>query len=386
MNGAVRGRPQTVRALAAVVLRTLFSDPAALFFMIVLPVMVTVVVGSAFGGQQRLGVGVVESGDSDLGDAIVAALRRDDNLRVETLASRRELSIRLGRQQIAAGVVIPDRLGDPGVDSVSVIASPTSQFGFAARSAVGRVVAEVAGEDAVVRVVARRTGEPVDGLRDRAGGHTAAVDVVIDDVGDSPKVGHSRFSDSASANLVLFVFINCLTSGALLVRLRQRGVLRRAASAPVSSWGITVGLAAGWIGLAVLQSALVIGITWAAFGVTWGDPMAASALVVVYGLVGCGAGLLVGVIGNDVDRVAAVTPVIGLITAALGGCMMPIEIFPPTMVTIAHAAPQYWALRAWHAVIYDGVGLGGVAVELAVLSGFAVVLLAGAALGLRRRL
>ena len=65
---------------------------------------------------------------------------------------------------------------------------------------------------------------------------------------------------------------------------------------------------------------------------------------------------------------------------------MPIEIFPPTMVTIAHAAPQYWALRAWHAVIYDGVGLGGVAVELAVLSGFAVVLLAGAALGLRRRL
>ena len=113
MNGAVRGRPQTVRALAAVVLRTLFSDPAALFFMIVLPVMVTVVVGSAFGGQQRLGVGVVESGDSDLGDAIVAALRRDDNLRVETLASRRELSIRLGRQQIAAGVVIPDRLGDP---------------------------------------------------------------------------------------------------------------------------------------------------------------------------------------------------------------------------------------------------------------------------------
>ena len=237
-----------------------------------------------------------------------------------------------------------------------------------------------------MRVVARRTGEPVDGLRDRAGGHTAAVDVVIDDVGDSPKVGHSRFSDSASANLVLFVFINCLTSGALLVRLRQRGVLRRAASAPVSSWGITVGLAAGWIGLAVLQSALVIGITWAAFGVTWGDPMAASALVVVYGLVGCGAGLLVGVIGNDVDRVAAVTPVIGLITAALGGCMMPIEIFPPTMVTIAHAAPQYWALRAWHAVIYDGVGLGGVAVELAVLSGFAVVLLAGAALGLRRRL
>ncbi|MBP6730090.1 MAG: ABC transporter permease, partial [Microthrixaceae bacterium] len=201
-----------------------------------------------------------------------------------------------------------------------------------------------------------------------------------------PRVGHSRFSDSASANLVLFVFINCLTSGALLVRLRQRGVLRRAASAPVSSWGITVGLAAGWIGLAVLQSALVIGITWAAFGVTWGDPMAASALVVVYGLVGCGAGLLVGVIGNDVDRVAAVTPVIGLITAALGGCMMPIEIFPPTMVTIAHAAPQYWALRAWHAVIYDGVGLGGVAVELAVLSGFAVVLLAGAALGLRRRL
>jgi ABC-2 type transport system permease protein len=120
-------------------------------------------------------------------------------------------------------------------------------------------------------------------------------------------------------------------------------------------------------------SALVIGIAWAALGVTWGDPIAGSALVVVYALVGCGAGLLVGVIGNDVDRVAAVTPVIGLITAALGGCMMPIEIFPPTMVTIAPRGAPIRALRAWHAVI-DGVRLGWRGGR------------AGGVVGLRRRL
>ena len=90
MNGAVRGRPQTVRALAAVVLRTLFSDPAALFFMIVLPVMVTVVVGSAFGGQQRLGVGVVESGDSGFGGYQAIARDPDSGVYFGASESRKD--------------------------------------------------------------------------------------------------------------------------------------------------------------------------------------------------------------------------------------------------------------------------------------------------------
>ena len=65
---------------------------------------------------------------------------------------------------------------------------------------------------------------------------------------------------------------------------------------------------------------------------------------------------------------------IAIALAMLGGCMWPLEIVPPFMRTIGHLAPHAWAMDAWVALIFDREGVGGIAVELAVLAGFAVVL------------
>ena len=54
--------------------------------------------------------------------------------------------------------------------------------------------------------------------------------------------------------------------------------------------------------------------------------------------------------------------------------MWPLEIVPPFMRTIGHLTPHAWAMDAWVALIFERAGVADIAVELAVLAAFAVVL------------
>ncbi len=118
----------------------------------------------------------------------------------------------------------------------------------------------------------------------------------------------STFALTVPQNLVLFVFITGLASGSGLIRLRRFGVLRRSMASPVSARLAVAGVGLGWFATSLLQSLLIVAIGAVVFGVDWGDPVAATALVFVYSLVGAGAGLLIGVVGRDEDRTGAITP------------------------------------------------------------------------------
>jgi ABC-2 type transport system permease protein len=146
------------------------------------------------------------------------------------------------------------------------------------------------------------------------------------------------------------------------------------------------GLGLGWFAFALAQSAIIVGVGALLFGVSWGDPVGAIALVTVFAFVGCGVGLLVGAIGKNEDRVAAITPPLGIVLGALGGCMVPLEVFPPVMRTIAHVTPHFWAIDSWQTLIFDGDGIGAILPALGVLLAFSAVFVVAASTLLRRNL
>jgi ABC-2 type transport system permease protein len=95
---------------------------------------------------------------------------------------------------------------------------------------------------------------------------------------------------------------------------------------------------------------------------------------------------LVGAVGENEDRVTAITPPVGLVLAALGGCMVPLEVFPSAMRTVAKITPHAWAIEAWETLVFDQGGVGDIVTNLAVLAAFAVGLLGLASVVLGRRL
>jgi ABC-2 type transport system permease protein len=106
--------------------------------------------------------------------------------------------------------------------------------------------------------------------------------------------------------------------------------------------------------------------------------------VILFGLVAASAGELIGTLFRTEQQATGLSLLIGLGFAALGGCMVPLEFFSPRLKQIAHLTPHAWANDAFAKLIGDGAGVGAIWHQLAVLAGYAVVLLAVATWRLRR--
>jgi ABC-2 type transport system permease protein len=159
---------------------------------------------------------------------------------------------------------------------------------------------------------------------------------------------------------------------------------------PKETWALiaTLGYLAilhGRFAVTVCQGLFVMVASAVLFGVHWGDPLAATALMVAFALVSTGAGMLLGVTVDSQPVVVAVGPLIGLGLAALGGTMLPLEFFSPTMRTVAHlATPHAWAVDGFMTLVRHGGTVTDLGRPLGVLLGAAAVLL-GVASGLMRR-
>lgn len=207
--------------------------------------------------------------------------------------------------------------------------------------------------------------------------------VVVNSKSNILPVGYSY---SAPTMLVLFVFLNALAGGAAIIQTRRYGVFARALAAPIRPRDLIMGEALCYLALALLQSLLIVGVGAVLFGVSWGNPWAAAALVGMWALVGTGAGMVSGTLFRTPEQASAIGPAVGIAFAMLGGCMWPLEIVPQSVRLAGHATPHAWAVDAWVTVLSRGGGLVEIAGYLAILAGYAVVLLAIASLRLRRSL
>jgi ABC-2 type transport system permease protein len=156
-------------------------------------------------------------------------------------------------------------------------------------------------------------------------------------------------------------------------------------STPTSLPTILLGEALGRFGVALFQAVFIVAATALLFGVRWGDPLGAALVVVVFSLVGAGVAMLIGAIASNAEQASSIGVFAGLGIAALGGSMIPPEIFPPIMDTISRFIPHRWALDGFRELIAGG-GLATILPHLGVLLGAAAVILALATWRLRASL
>lgn len=391
-------RVRAASAFTFVILRQMVQDRTALFFTVALPIAIIVIIGTSFGGQSRIRVGLVIE-DGVTGNTIAARLEdrlaEADGVEVVRYSTTDEMRRAVRRFTVEAGVVVPAdadaQLAATGAAGIGLLTLGASEETVTVRRTLQGVIDDVGAPLGAAAFAAGRAGVPFDQALARAddlatGPAGTGISLTTTDVGDGIDRDVGRFAFTAPQNLVLFTFITALTSATVLVRARRTGILRRALASPTGLGVQLAGMAAGWFSLCLLQSVLIVVVGAVAFGVSWGNPLAASLLVITFALVGCGAGLLVGALGVNEDRVGAITPIVGMVLGALGGCMVPAEIFPSSMLVVARMVPHYWAMRAWQSLIFDGAGLGAIAGDLAVLAAIGAALVVVATLLMRRSL
>lgn len=381
--------------MAGVTLRRLARDRLALFFVVLLPVVIILVIGITIGEGEsdRLPVGVLDQGGGPLGAELQADLATSPALEPRGYDSLDALRKAVRRGVVAAGVVVPagyDQALRAGRDAqVTFVVDQTRSAPAAVRTAVAAAVTRQAAIVRAARFAAGTAGVSFDAALARAralSGEQAQVRVEATTIGGRENALPSGFNYTAPSNLVLFVFITSLAGAAALVEERRLGVTTRMLAAPTTASTILFGETLGRFLVALLQGLIVFTIGWLVFGVDWGDPPAALLLVTVFALVGTGAGMLFGTVLRTAEQATSIGPPVGIALGMLGGCMWPLAIVPAPMRVAGHLFPHAWAMDAFIDLISEDAGLAGIAGKLAVLAGFAAVLLAVATWRLRRAL
>ena len=374
-------------------LRRMLRDRTALFFIVLLPVLVIAIIGTVVNnpGGFRIGVLAGQGSSSALATDLVDDLATAGP--IHTMADEQTARTALRRGELDAVVLIPPSLDTTllrGDDlAIPVLAGGAESTQSAVRSAISAAVARHAERIQAAAFAARTTGSTVAEQLPRATALqrvTPRITVTTENVASGSNYLPLGFGYSAPTMLVLFVFINALAGGATVVQTRQLGIYGRALAAPVRARDLVLGETLSYLTFSLLQSALIIGTGSLLFGVGWGNLPAAIALVVTWALVGTGAGMLSGAVFKTPDQASAIGPVLGIAFAMLGGCMWPLEIVPDTVRTIGHATPHAWAVDAWITLLSRAGGIADIATDLAVLAGFAAGMLGLASILLQRRL
>jgi ABC-2 type transport system permease protein len=208
----------------------------------------------------------------------------------------------------------------------------------------------------------------------------------VSTVGDDSEADEGGFEMGASSQLLLFIFLTSLTGSVALIETRRLGVSRRMLSTPTSALTILFGETLGRYAIALLQGLIIMAGSALFFGVDWGNPAAAILVMLLFALVGAGAGMLLGSMLNSEQQAAALGVLVGLGFAAIGGSMVPLEIFPETLKKIAHATPHAWGNDAFHILLREDGGVADIATELGMLVAFAAFFLSIATWLLHRKL
>jgi len=132
----------------------------------------------------------------------------------------------------------------------------------------------------------------------------------------------------------------------------------------------------GWFQFGILMtiSTFVFGVTW---GNIWGVIIFASVLIIMF----IGLGLMIGGFVKTVKQQQAIGSLIIISTSMLGGVYWPIDVVGDVLKKISYVTPQSWALSGFQELMVGNSNLFGVASQMAILVGFAVVFLG---LGLKR--
>ena len=368
----------------------MLRERSNIFFVFIFPLAIILLIGAQFGGDVDPGVGVHLADDGRVATSILESLQADESVEITVFELDDELTSAVERGNVQAGVFLPSGMDDDAssgrVVDVGFITRPDG-FGPQLQSVVGSAVSSVMTPVSAAQFASGKTGVPFDEALEAAGGQVATapgLTVSTTALGEALfPATLGRFDLGAASQLVLFVFLTALAGSAALILSRQLGISRRMLSTPTSTGVIVAGEGAGRWAVAMVQGVYIVVVTLLLFRVNWGDPLGAALILVTFSAVGAGAGVLMGATFKNDQQAGGIGVIVSLGLAALGGCMLPVELFSPTMQQVAHLTPHAWALDGFAELVRRDGTVADILPELGVLASYAVVLLLLASWGLR---
>lgn len=378
-----------VLAIAGINVRRMLRERSNIFFVFIFPLGLILLIGAQFGGDFQPAVGLHLADQGHLATAIATEVEAEA-LDIQHFESPDDLVAAVERGGLAAGVLLPEGLDQTaaggGQAQIGYLSRPDGagqQIQAVVFAAVDRVMMPVA----AARFAVEKTGVSFEGALELASNgelEAPGLEVETTTVGEALfPASMGRFDLGASSQLVLFVFLTAVAGSASLIQSRRLGLSRRMLATPTSVRTVVLGEASGRWAVAMVQGLYIVVVTLLAFRVNWGDPLGAVLLLVAFSAVGAAAGMLLGSVFENDNQAGGIGIVLSLGLAALGGAMLPIELFSETMQRVARVTPHAWALSGFAELTRRDGAVADILPELGVLAGYATLLFVVASWRLR---
>jgi len=179
--------------------------------------------------------------------------------------------------------------------------------------------------------------------------------------------------NTSAGQLIVWVFIPLFGISALFAYERGQGTLRRVLTTPTSKATFLLGTISGQVVMALIQMTLLVLFAIFAFKLNWGNPIGLYIILTCACLAAAAIGTTMGTFIKSEGQATGLSIMAGMMMAMLGGCMYPLELFPPFMQTVSKIFPTSWAMQGLLDLSLRGAGVAEILPEAGALIGFAVL-------------
>ncbi|MCA9907685.1 MAG: ABC transporter permease, partial [Anaerolineae bacterium] len=235
---------------------------------------------------------------------------------------------------------------------------------FGASIVAGRVGSQIAAEVPGTALGDAEQAQLVTDIRQRAqtilSDQPATVSAVIGTAQAEPTANDGGFNQSVPGIATMYVMFAIFPAAVALMTERKQGTLQRLVTLPLTRAQILGGKMLARFILGMIQYAIVFVFGYF-LGVRYGnDPVALGLTMVLFALCITALTLALSTLLKNENQAGAITLLLTLTLAPLGGAWWPLEIVPDWMRTIGHISPVAWAMDSYSSLIFHGGGLADV--------------------------
>ncbi len=352
-------------------------DPLLLRLLMFMPIMQLVLFGYVVAADlKHLATAVVDLDRSATSRQLADAFAGSGYFTiVQRPASEADLQPLLDAGTAKVGIVIPEGT------QADLLAGRTAGIGIVVDGSDSQVSSVASGYAS--QIVARANLERLQamGLGEGAPGIDARIRVVF-----NPTLDPINSMIPGLIAAILAISLSAIMSQAV-VRERESGTLEQLFVTPIRPSEYIVGKLTPYAVVALAQAGIVAGVGMAWFGVPfYGNLGVVSVGLALFLLVCIGQGLLVSLMSRTRAQSIQTTLFIMLPTIVLSGFIFPISSMPEVIQPISYLIPLRYALDVLRGSFMKGSGFAELAVPLAALAGFAVLLFGSAVLATHRRI
>lgn len=176
--------------------------------------------------------------------------------------------------------------------------------------------------------------------------------------------------------LVLSMVLLLTFSTTNILKDKVSGLYTRIKSGPITNTSYKIQIYLSYVFIAVFQLSIVFFIMMYALGMDIGDIFIPLFIVMLLFALCCVAlGTFVTSISNNQIQASVLLNLINIPMCMLGGALWPIDIMPESLRNISVLFPTTWAMEAAEKIV-EGQALSSLGLELSILAGITVLLLA----------